>query len=128
MKVSAENCEAVDLIAELGDFGDGKQHVFDAAALRCLAQVHQLIAVAMRQRLQQHAVDDAEDRRVGADPQSQRQHERQGVARRMRQAAQGKTEVSPKSAHHGLDLQSIAWGAAELGSSREISRRCGWAA
>ena len=46
--------------------------VLDADALGRLADVDQAVLVAVDQRPQQHAADDAEDRRVRADPQRQR--------------------------------------------------------
>ena len=47
----------------------------------------QPIAVLVRQRLQQHAVDDAEDRGVGADAETERQHGQHRIARVLQQRA-----------------------------------------
>ena len=49
------------------DLGDGEVDVVAARPVGRLAQVDEPIAVAMRQRLEQHAAHDAEDRRVRAD-------------------------------------------------------------
>ena len=46
-----------------------------------LLDQHQPIAVLVGQRLEQHAVDDAEDGGVGADPETQRQDGQQRQSR-----------------------------------------------
>jgi hypothetical protein len=46
-----------------------------------VAQVHQALAVAMRQRLEQHPAHDAEDRGIGADAECQREHDDDGEGR-----------------------------------------------
>ena len=54
-----------------------------------LPQVDQPIAVAVGQRLEQHAADDAEDRGVGADAERQRDHDHRGERGAVSQRAQG---------------------------------------
>ena len=58
----------------------------------------QLVRLRIGQRLQQHAVDDAEDRAVGTDPQSQREQSGQGSSGALRQGAQPETDIFPKTA------------------------------
>ena len=47
----------------------------------------QSVGFGIRQRLQQHAVDDAEDGAVGADAERQREHGDEREARRLDEAA-----------------------------------------
>ena len=58
-----------------------------------LAQVHEAVAVLVRQRTQHHAAHDAEDRRVGADAESEREDHGEGEAPRPGQAAQREAKI-----------------------------------
>ena len=89
--------EALALIAIVGDLGHREQRVVDLRQGRRLPQVDQTIAVGVRQRPQQHAVEHAEDRGVGPDPEAEREDERQGVAGRAGEAA--KRELHVVGAH-----------------------------
>ncbi len=60
--------------------GDGHAGVAPPGQRRRLLDHHQPVAVLIGQRLQQHAVDDAEDGGVGADAEAERQHRQQRVA------------------------------------------------
>ncbi len=57
----------------------------------------QPIGIAIRQRPQQHAVDDAEDRRRGADAERERQRARDGEALAAQQAARGNAKSASTS-------------------------------
>src|SRR5688572_2275341 len=59
-----------------------------------MAQVDESIAVTVGQRLQENAAYDAEDRGVGADPQSERKHHGDREPRGAREGADGVAEVS----------------------------------
>ena len=67
----------------------GHVEVLDIDAGRGVPQRDELPGVRIRQRLQQHAFDHAEDRRVGADADGQRHERNGGEHRRPRQPAQG---------------------------------------
>ena len=64
-----------------------------AGSVDRLPQVDQPIAVTVGQRLEQHAADDAEDRRVGADAERQRDHDHGGERGAVSQRAQGVPDV-----------------------------------
>jgi hypothetical protein len=51
-------------------------------------QLHQRLRLAIRQRPQQYGVDHAEDRRVGADSEGERDERRTGEARRSAKRSQ----------------------------------------
>jgi len=55
--------------------------------------VHDPVGVRIGQRTQQHAVDDAEDRGVGANAEAEREDERHRKPGHARQAAQGDADV-----------------------------------
>ena len=68
--------------SEILDLGHGERRVLGADSRRALADVNQAILVAIDQRPQQHAADDAEDRRVGADAERERRRRsRRALAR-----------------------------------------------
>ncbi len=79
---------------------------------RRLAEPHQAVGLAVRQRLKENAVDDAEDGRVGADPERQRD-ERDGREPRVPgQHAQAVANVLEQDAHvasgpRGASLASL---------------------
>ena len=64
--------------AEVANLGDGEVGVLGADPLGALADVDQAILVAVDQRPQQHAADDAEDRGVGADAERERHDDGEG--------------------------------------------------
>ena len=83
--------------AEVGDVaGRGRQRV-EADALLHLGAVlprhDEPIGAGVRQRLQQDAVDDAEDGRVAADPERQRDDRDQRKSRSARERANGGADV-----------------------------------
>ena len=61
-------------------FGKGKIHILDAGGNRRLTQMHEAFGIGIRQWPKKNSVNDAEDSRVRADPQSKRQNEGQGKA------------------------------------------------
>ncbi len=65
-----------DVRCDVGDFGNRERRVLGADAGRALADVDEAIFVAIDQRAQQHAPDDAEYRGVGTDAEGERHHHR----------------------------------------------------
>ena len=78
-----------------------------ADARRALADVNQPVLVAVHQRPQQHAADDAEDRGVGADAERERDDDGDGQALDPGQRAQREAEVG-QEAHKGSITRSSA--------------------
>ena len=68
-------------------------------------QIHQLLRLRVRQRPQDHAVDDGEDCRVGPDPEPERHHCDERVHRGPEQPSNGVAKVLAKviGAHRGFD-------------------------
>ena len=66
-----------------------------------LAEVHEAVAVAMRQRLEEHPAHDAEDRGVRPDSEAKRQDDGDREARRANQAPVGKAKIG--LGHGGLE-------------------------
>src|SRR5262249_24560176 len=62
-------------------FDKGKVRVLDSGGSCGLTQMHQSIGVGIRQRSEKDTVNDAEDRSVRADPQSERHNECHHIAR-----------------------------------------------
>ncbi len=60
---------------------------------------YQLLCVRIGQRLEQHAVEHAEDRRVGADSDCQGQDDRGGKPRRFSQSPEYQSQVRPERFH-----------------------------
>ena len=88
-----------DAAAQVLDLRDREVGVLDADAARALADVDQAIFIAVDERPQQHAADDAEDRGVGADPERQGDDHRDRHALDPGQRAQRKPEVGHQAAH-----------------------------
>ena len=77
----AEFDELIDrlrLRSIVGDLRKRERRILDAGGDLRLPQVHDAVGFGIRQRAQEHAVDDAEDRGVRADAEAERQHERDG--------------------------------------------------
>src|SRR5215472_14450177 len=66
------------------------------AARRGFPQAHQPVRFGKRKRSQQHGVDDAENRAVGADPQSQREYGDERESRAFAQQPQRVAKVASK--------------------------------
>ena len=73
----------------------------DAALLERAVENQKAVGVGKRQRLDQHAVDDAEERRINPDPQSEAGNDDGGYAAVPDQAAEGVANVL---AEHGTSL------------------------
>ena len=80
--------------------GTEKCDVLDADALGALADVDQPVLIAVDERLQQHAADDAEDGGVGADAERQRQDDREGQALDPHQRPPRETQVGQEIHRH----------------------------
>ena len=74
-----------------------------------LTHAHDRLGVRIRQRPEQHPVDDAEHRRVGADAERQRRQHRQGEGALPGERARRVADV-PKNSFHGCAaLLPVAW-------------------
>jgi len=72
----------------VGHFGKRKRRILNARGDLRLAQVHDAVGFRIWQRTQEHTIDDAEDRRVRADPETERQHEREREPRNTGEVSQ----------------------------------------
>src|SRR5262249_3490939 len=80
----AEFDELIDrlrLRSVVGHFGKRERRIRAAGGRLRLPQVHDAVGFGIRQRAQEYAVDDAENRRVRADAEAERQHEGESEAR-----------------------------------------------
>ena len=93
--------QRLDARAQVADLRDREVGVLGADAVRALADVDQAILVAVDERPQQHAADDAEDRGVGADAEGEGEDDRDGQPFDPGQRPDGKSEVGDK-AHAAL--------------------------
>ena len=66
-RVLGDTAKGRHAVAKVTDLGHGERHARTGRTIGGLAQVHEALALAMRERLEQHPVHDAEDRGVGAD-------------------------------------------------------------
>ena len=85
--------QAGELLAVVVELLDRDAEVLLVGQRRGVADDHQPLAVGVRQRREEHAVHHAEDRRVGADAEAQREHGDRGVAGRLPQGAGGVAHV-----------------------------------
>jgi len=72
----AERAERLDALAQILDLRHRERGVLDADAARALPDVDEARLVAVDERTQEDAADDAEDRGVRADAEGQRQDDR----------------------------------------------------
>ena len=77
----------------------------------------QLVGAWIRQRLQQHALDYAEDRRIGADADGQRQHRDAGEERHLGEASQNLVESHSETYGRRLSRFQVEPGVSGLGTS-----------
>jgi hypothetical protein len=84
----------------------------DPEAGRSIPQDHQAIGVWVRQRMQQQGAGDAEDGRVGADAQGEREHRREHESGIPPESAERVAHVRAEEIDHGLRMIT---GAARLG-------------
>ena len=88
-----ETFKAGELLAVVVELLDRHTEVRLVGERRRLLHQHEAIAVLVGQRLEQHAVDHAEDGGVGADTEAQRQHGEGGKARVLPQRAGTVAEI-----------------------------------
>ena len=93
----AEGADGGDARLEVVDFRHRERRVLGADAGRALADVDQAIFVAIDERAQEHAADDAEDRGVGADAERERDDDGGGEALGAQQRAQGEADVAARA-------------------------------
>jgi hypothetical protein len=110
----AEFDELIDrlrLRSVVGHFRKRKIRILDARGRLRLPQMHDAVGLGIRQRAQDHTVDDAEDGGVGADAEAQRQHERAGEPRHADQIPDGDADVvghgSPRRLDPGAAMAAI---------------------
>ena len=82
-----KSVQTVELIPIVDDLLDREWNVLRASAKRLLSSQHQFLSILVRERLQEHPVDHAENRGVGANAQRQRHHDEQAVAGMVPEAA-----------------------------------------
>ena len=96
----AERAERLDARAKVPDFRHRKVRVLGADAARALADVDQAVFVAVDERPQEHAPDDAENRGVGADAERQGDDDGDGQSLDPGQRPQRKPEVGDEAHKH----------------------------
>ncbi len=74
----------------------------ERALWRQVEQPHEAIRLRVRQRAQQHGVDDAEDRGVDADAEREDDDDCDGERRRVRQRSEGVAHVGQNHRHVGI--------------------------
>ena len=79
----------------------GERVVIHPARRQCLGADEQAVLIGDRQRLQEHAVDDAEDGGCGADAERQRQNRRGRDRRRRGKRANGVSKILGELGHGG---------------------------
>ena len=92
----AESADGGDTRLDVVDLRHRERHVLGADSRSALADVDQAIFVAIDERTEQHAADDAEDRGVGADAERERHHDGGGQALGTQERAQGEPDVPSK--------------------------------
>jgi hypothetical protein len=117
--------EGAPLLQEVGELGGRDGSVLEPRLLVAVPDHHDALGVAVRQRLQEHRFDDAEDGRVGADAHRQRDQRDGGEQGIVAQQAQGEPRVLPQlmaqlgPAH--LHLHLVSDGTAFRAHARGVS-------
>ena len=75
IRIFRDSGQRFGTIAQIAHFGNGEGDVGARRSIHRVSQVDQPISVAVRQRLEEHAADHAEDGRVGADAERQSDHD-----------------------------------------------------
>ncbi len=96
----AEGTERGHTRLEVQEFRHGEGGIFDSQPRGTLPDIDEPILIAVDQRTQQNAAHQAEDRRVGADSESQRHHHSGSQPLAARKGPEGKFQV----AHEGHDI------------------------
>ena len=91
-----EFVQRASALSEVLDFLEGERHVGDTGGDSRLAYIEDSVSVFVRKRLQEHPVDDAENRGVQPNPKTESEHEGQRVAGCPNEASNGMYDVS----HH----------------------------
>ena len=78
------------------------------SASGAMPKPHELVRVRVRQRLDQHGVDDAEDRSGCADPEREREHGGKRECRPPRQATQRVAQIATERIGKGADRHSTS--------------------
>ena len=122
----AERADRLRARLEVVDLRNRKGDVLCAETWRVLADVDQTIFVAIDQRPQQHAADHAEDRRVGADAERERDHDGGGQALGALQRAAGDPDVLCEVAR-GVEPAAVPDPAHRLANRRDVAElaQCG---
>ncbi len=90
-------------LRELEVLGRGNPELIESQGRKAAGDEHQPLRLGVAQRSEDHAVDDGEDRGVGADAQRERQDRDQGEPRRPQQVPDGVTEILNQRGH-GAEL------------------------
>src|SRR5204863_8772590 len=90
----AKRADRLDARLEVVDLRHRERPVGDARTRRALADVDQTILVAIDQRTEEDAADDAEDRGVGADAERERYDDGCGQSLGTQQRAERKPDVA----------------------------------
>ena len=93
--------ERLGQLAELEELGRRDPELVEAHRREPAGQEHQLLWPRVGQGPEQHAVDDREDRGVGADAERQGEHRDEGEPGRAEQAAGGVAEIAQEMVHDG---------------------------
>ena len=113
--------EGAGLLAQLGEVRIRPTRSRDALLWLRLEHIEQLLRMVVRQRLQQHGIDDAEDGSVRADAESEGEHGDGGEAGILAQHAQSEARVLHEGLDRGQALQ-LAVGFLELREPSEPQR------
>ena len=89
--------ERLDAGLQVAELRDRKLRVLDAEATGALPDVDQPVLIAVDERAQKHAADDAEDRRVGANPEREGHDDRDRQTFHAVQRSQSEAEISEQA-------------------------------
>jgi len=94
---------------EVVDLGNRERDVVAPLRLGRLAEVHEPVAVAMRQRAEEHTAHGAEDRGVGTDAEAQGEDDGEGEAGGARKAPEDIAEVERHRRFRRSALEGLVW-------------------
>ena len=120
----AELDELVDRLrpsAIVGHLGKRERRIVDPGGDLRLSQGHDAVGFGIRKRAQEHAVDDAENRGVRADAESEREHERDGKSRHAGQIPERDADVVDHLVLSLLDIIEFAEGSNRARSERAVT-------
>ena len=99
--VGADALERTVPFLELRPLRQGHPEAIEPEPRERAGDEHQPLGMGVAQRLEHHAVDDAEDRGVGADAQRERQNRHRGIPRALREGPEGIDNVLGQGLHKG---------------------------